>query len=124
MVDSNKDAAVAFLQMASSGKVHEAYSNYVGPDFRHHNPHFEGSAESLRSGMEASAQENPNKDLEIKRVIAEGDFVVVHSRVRQWAEDPGAAVVHIFRFGDGKIAELWDIAQPIPEKSPNQYSMF
>jgi predicted SnoaL-like aldol condensation-catalyzing enzyme len=123
MVD-NKAVAVAFLELASSGKVREAYSNYVAPDFRHHNPHFEGSAQSLQEAMEESSHENPNKSLEVKQVIAEGDLVVVHARVRQWAEDTGAALVHIFRFEDGKIVELWDVSQPIPEKSPNQFSMF
>jgi len=50
MTDSNKDVAVSFLKLAASGKVREAYSKFVGDGFRHHNPFFEGSAESLRAG--------------------------------------------------------------------------
>ena len=49
--NQNKDAAVSFLKMASSGNVREAYSKFVGPGFKHHNPFFEGSAESLMNGM-------------------------------------------------------------------------
>jgi predicted SnoaL-like aldol condensation-catalyzing enzyme len=124
MAASNKEIAVAFLQMASGGDVGQAYAKYVAPDFRHHNPHFEGSARSLQRGMEESARQNPSKSLEVKRAIGEDDLVVVHSRVRQWAEDPGSAVVHIFRFENGRIAELWDVAQPVPEQSPNQFTMF
>lgn len=124
MADSHKDAAVFFLKLAASGKVHEAYSKFVGAEFRHHNPFFEGSAESLRAGMEENALQNPNKVLEVKRVIAEGEFVVVHSHVRQTPGDLGAAAVHIFRFEKGRIAELWDLGQPVPEKSLNQYGMF
>ena len=124
MMESNKEIAVAFLKMASSGNVREAYSKYVSAGFRHHNPFFKGSAESLMAGMEENARQNPNKVLEVKRVIAEDEFVVIHSHVRQNPADRGAAVVHIFRFENGKIVELWDLGQPVPEKSLNENGMF
>lgn len=124
MTNSNTNAAVSFLKLASSGKVKEAYSNYVGEGFKHHNPFFEGSAESLQAGMEENAKQNPNKILEVKRAIAEGDFVVTHSHVQQKPGELGAAVVHIFRFENGKIVELWDLGQPVPEKSVNENGMF
>jgi len=124
MTESNKDVAVRFLRMASGGQVREAYAKFVGPGFRHHNPFFEGSAESLMTGMEENARQNPNKVLEVKRAVAEGDLVAVHSHVRQNPDDRGGAVVHVFRFEDGRIVELWDVGQPLPEESPNQYGMF
>jgi len=74
--------------------------------------------------MKENAVQNPDKVLEVKRAIAEGEFVVVHSHVRQKPGDLGAAVVHIFRFEKGHIVELWDLGQPVPEKSPNQNGMF
>jgi len=46
------------------------------------------------------------------------------SSVRQNPQDRGGAVVHIFRFAGARIAELWDIGQPVPENSPNEYGMF
>lgn len=36
----------------------------------------------------------------------------------------GAAVVHIFRFDDDRIVELWDIGQAVPEASVNENGMF
>lgn len=124
MANRNKDAAVSFLKMASSGDVREAYLKFVGPGFKHHNPYFEGSAETLMAAMEENARQNPSKTLDVKRAIAEGDLVAVHSHVRQNPEDRGGAVVHIFRFEDGRIVELWDLGQQVPEQSPNQYGMF
>lgn len=124
MANRNKDAAVSFLKMASSGDVQEAYSKFVGPGFKHHNPYFEGSAETLMTAMEENARENPNKTLDVKRVIAEGDLVAVHSHVRQNPDELGGAVVHLFRFEEGRIVELWDLGQPVSEESPNQYGMF
>ena len=124
VTETNKSAAVGFLKLASSRKVGQADSKFVGDGFRHHNPFFEGSAESLQAGMEENVRQNPDKALEVKRVIAEGEFVATHTRVRQKPGDPSAAVVHIFRLDRGRIVELWDLGQPIPEKSPNKYGMF
>ncbi len=122
--NSNKDAALAFLQLASTGRVREAYSNFVGAGFRHHNPFFEGSAEALMIALEQNARKNPNKTLEVKHALAEGELVVVHAHVRHQPEEPGAAVIHILLFENGLIVELWDVGQPLPEASPNQYGVF
>ena len=124
MANRNKDAAVSFLQMASSGDVREAYSKFVGPGFKHHNPYFDGSAETLMAAMEENARDNPNKTLDVKLAIEDRDFVAVHSHVRLSPDQPGAAVVHIFRFEEGRIVELWDVGQAVPAQSPNQYGMF
>lgn len=124
MTETNKDTAVRFLKMAASGQVREAYAKFVDPSFRHHNAFFEGSAKSLMAGMEENARQNPDKSLEVKRAIAEGEFVAVHAHVQHKPGDRGAAVIHIFRFENGRIVELWDVGQAIPEDLPNQYGMF
>jgi predicted SnoaL-like aldol condensation-catalyzing enzyme len=115
---------VSFLQLVASGKVREAYQTYIGPDFRHHNPYFRGDSESLMLAMEENATMNPGKTLEVKLAIQEQDTVAVHSHVKQNPADLGGAVVHIFRFQDNQIVELWDIGQPIPEDSPNENGIF
>jgi predicted SnoaL-like aldol condensation-catalyzing enzyme len=38
-------------------------------------------------------------------------------------DDRGSAVVDIFRVEDGKVAEHWDVVQPIPEDSANDNGM-
>ncbi|MFF0828019.1 nuclear transport factor 2 family protein [Brevibacillus sp. NPDC003359] len=124
MKTSYKENAVSFLQLVASGNVREAYQSYTGPNFRHHNPYFRGDAHSLMLAMEENAAKNPHKILEVKRVIEEGDVVAVHSHVKQNQEDIGGAVVHIFRFHQDRIVELWDVGQAIPEKSPNENGMF
>ncbi|GIN20876.1 MAG TPA: polyketide cyclase [Bacillus bacterium] len=124
MKNSLKEKAVSFLQMVASGEVREAYRRYIGPDFRHHNPFFRGDADSLMLAMEDNAANNPHKTLEVKRVIEEGDIVAVHSHVKQKQDDLGGAVVHIFRFHNDLIVELWDVGQPIPESSPNENGVF
>jgi predicted SnoaL-like aldol condensation-catalyzing enzyme len=121
---SRKEAATSFMRLVAAGKVREAYQKFVSPDFRHHNPFFRGDADSLKIAMEENAAKNPGKVLEIQRTLEDGDFVAVHSHIRQNPHDAGAAAVHIFRFQDSRIAELWDIGQPVPENSPNGNGMF
>ncbi|TMU87294.1 nuclear transport factor 2 family protein [Bacillus sp. BHET2] len=121
---SNKERAVSFLYLVARGDVREAYDLYTSSDFCHHNPYFRGDAKSLMTAMEENAEENPDKIFEVKRTIEEGENVAVHSHVRQHPDDIGAIVIHIFRFQDRKIIELWDVGQPIPEDSPNENGMF
>ncbi|MHA7136800.1 nuclear transport factor 2 family protein [Rossellomorea arthrocnemi] len=119
-----KERAISFLELVASGNVSEAYESHTGPGFRHHNPYFPGDADSLMSAMEENAAGNPDKILEVKRAIEEGESVAVHSHVRQNPDDLGVAVVHIFRFQNDRIVELWDVGQAIPEDSPNENGVF
>ncbi len=119
-----KEAAASFLRMASSGKVKEAYRQYVDASFRHHNPYFPGNAEALSTAMEENAAQFPRKAIEIKRVFADGDLVAVHAHVRLQPGDLGVATIHIFRFEGDRIVELWDVGQAVPESSPNKNGMF
>jgi predicted SnoaL-like aldol condensation-catalyzing enzyme len=122
-MSSNKESAISFLQSAAGGRLDEAYSR-VTPEFRHHNPHFPGDAESLKAGMAAAHKQFPNTKLDVQRAIAEGDSVAVHSHVQHAPDKPAIAVVHIFRFEGDQIAELWDVGMEVPKDSPNQNGAF
>ncbi len=121
---SRQEAAVSFLRLASSGKVKEAYRAYVGSNFRHHNPYFPGNAEALMAAMEENSAQNPGKTIAVQRTLEDGDLVAVHALVRLKPGDLGVATVHIFRFEDDRIIELWDVGQAVPEKSLNENGMF
>lgn len=124
MRESRKELAVSFLQVASSGNARQAYRKYVHPQFRHHNPYFKGDRESLLAGMEESGAKFPNKVFEAVRTLEDGDFVVVHGKVRLNPDMPEIALIHIFRFDGDLIIEEWEAAQEVPQGSPNEYGMF
>ena len=115
--------AIGFLSMVTSGKIAEAYKKYVAPSFKHHNPYYPGDRESLQKGMEENEVKFPGKKFTVKQTIEEGDRVGVHSHVKLNAELE-FATVHIFRFKDGLVVELWDLAQPFQKDSPNKNGMF
>jgi predicted SnoaL-like aldol condensation-catalyzing enzyme len=124
MTESKKDIAASFLQLATSGKVGEAYRKYVHPQFSHHNPYFKGDRESLLTGMEESAVQFPKKVFEVVRALEDGDLVVVHGKVRLNPDMPEIALIHIFRFDGDLIIEEWEAAQEVPQESPNENGMF
>jgi predicted SnoaL-like aldol condensation-catalyzing enzyme len=119
-----RQTAITFLKLAASGKVSEAFEKYTSAGFRHHNPYFRGDAKSLKAGMMEAHHKFPNTTLEVQHVFEEGDLIAVHSRVRHSADTPEIAVVHIFRFEDRRIAEMWDVGTEAPKESPNENGMF
>lgn len=50
-----------------------------------------------------------------RRVIAEGDLVVLPVHSVRTPGTPGEAIVDIFRVEDAKVVEHWDVIQDIPE---------
>lgn len=121
---SHVNSASEFLQMVASGKIEEAYAKFISPNFIHHNQFFKGDRQSLMNGMEENAKKNPNKKLEIKKTFEDGDTVITFSHVKQNPDDAGAAVVHIFRFENDKVVELWDLGQMIEKDTVNENGVF
>jgi len=121
---SNREIATSFLKLAAAGKIDEAYNNYVSQQFKHHNAFFPGDRESLMRGMKENAEIYPDKKLEVKLTLEDGNFVAIYSYVQLKPGDLGLALSHIFRLENGKIVELWDIGQAIPQNSPNENGIF
>jgi predicted SnoaL-like aldol condensation-catalyzing enzyme len=124
VTESNKQVALRFLSEAQAGRARKSIPELVTPRAKHHNAYFPAGMEALAKAMDEAAAKESRHSLDIQRVVAEGDFVVVHSHFRPDPSHPGYAVVHIFRFEGGRIAELWDLGQPVPAESPNPDGMF
>jgi predicted SnoaL-like aldol condensation-catalyzing enzyme len=121
---TKKEIAQNFLKLAASGHSHEGFKLYVHENFKHHNAYFKGDAETLMLAMEESARKNPNKIFTIHHIIEEENLVAVHSHLKQTPTDIGFAVVHILKFKEDKIIELWDLGQQIPSETVNENGMF
>ena len=120
---NNREIAVSFLSLASSGKVTEAYDRFIHPEFIHHNAYFKGDRESLLKGMEENAHTFPNKKFEVLRVLQDGALVAVHGKATLSPESRWS-VIHIFRFEQNKIIESWEASQEVIIDSPNENGLF
>jgi predicted SnoaL-like aldol condensation-catalyzing enzyme len=119
-----KQIAQEFLLNASAGNARPYFEKYAHPNFKHHNVHFKGDAQTLLLATEENAKNNPDKTFEIKRAMQDGDLAVVHSHAKLKKDDPGHALIHIFQFKEGKIIEIWDFGQAVPAEMVNEHGMF
>ena len=119
---TKKEIAQDFLKLAGSGQARKAFELYVADDFKHHNAYFKGDRQTLMIAMEEAHKETPNKVFEIQRALEDEDLVAVHSRVQKDAWE--GTVMHIFRFDNDKIVELWDFGQSVPQDVVNENGMF
>ena len=127
MADSNenKKTALAFYSLAFNDRQPvEAVAEYVGNTYRQHNPQAKDGPVGFIQFVSGFFGQFPDASLEVKRVVAEGDLVVMHSLVKGAPDDRGTAVVDIFRLEDGKVVEHWDVHQLVPETSSNDNTMF
>ena len=121
---SKKEIAQDFLELTSKGHSRKAFKLYIGETFKHHNVYFKGDGETLMIAMEESAKQHPDMVFEIQRVLEDHDLVAVHSRVQQNKNDLEMAIIHIMRFENDKIVELWDFGQSVPSEQINENGMF
>lgn len=125
MEEENKKIVREFYEMAfNQHKPTEAAKKYIGDEYIQHNPYVPNGAAAFYGYFEGFFKAHPKSRVEIKKVIAEGDLVILHLHSRVDENDRGRAIVDIFRVANGKIVEHWDVIQDVPEKSANSNTMF
>jgi predicted SnoaL-like aldol condensation-catalyzing enzyme len=115
-VERNKDVVKRLFDAFRAGDT-EAFDDLIVEEYVQHNPQAGNGLEAVK---EFFAPVGP-VDVNVHRMIAEGDLVAVHSHYKTW----NMAGVDIFRLdGDGKIIEHWDVLQQVPETTASGNDMF
>jgi predicted SnoaL-like aldol condensation-catalyzing enzyme len=124
-LEANKKLVTEFYQSLYGDKDSNAVDKYVAENIIQHNPMIKDGKEWLKNALRPFL-ENPNIEktkIDIKHIAADGDMVWLY--VKDVAPNGKVfARVNIFRVENGKIAEAWKVAEPVPAKSENNNTMF
>ncbi|MCP2336042.1 nuclear transport factor 2 family protein [Actinomadura rupiterrae] len=124
--EQNRRLVLEAVARFGAGDV-EGFAELLDEDFVSHNPRVAHDP-ALQSGREAFADflkvSVHLRDAKVvaKHVLADGDLVAVHTHVGTAQGD--LATVDLFRVGEGRIVEHWDVVQPVPDELPHPHGMF
>lgn len=126
-MERNKKNIVEFYNAVLNEKNFDKAKTYVGATYIQHNPIGADGLEGILGFITFLREKFPNNKSEIKRVFAEGNYVIVHVHAVREPGQRGNAIFDLFRLDDnGKVLEHWDAVQPIPDPATakNKNGMF
>jgi predicted SnoaL-like aldol condensation-catalyzing enzyme len=96
----------------------------LAEDYIQHNPRVATGRAAFIAAFTRIFADNPAARSRIVRSATDGDLVFLHVHAKSNPDDRGRAIVDIFRVANGRIAEHWDVIQPVPETAANGNTMF
>ncbi|MCW2392139.1 putative SnoaL-like aldol condensation-catalyzing enzyme [Sphingobium sp. B1D7B] len=93
-----------------------AFERYVHEDYIQHNPIIADGRENALKWLEPVFSK-AGTEIQVRRVLVDGDYATVQIIGRMGPEDGGSAVMNIFRIEDGMIVEHWDVTQAMPAET-------
>jgi predicted SnoaL-like aldol condensation-catalyzing enzyme len=123
-LDENKKTVQEFYDFLINKKDFKSASKYIGSRYTQHNPLLADGPDGLRAFVDFLKSNYPEAKSEIKRLFAEGDYVILHVHSVRIPNTRGRAIFELFKLENGKIVEHWDTIQEIPETSANPNGMF
>ncbi len=110
---TNKEIVKSFYEEFFNGHQIEAADRYVQENYIQHNPGVAQGRAGLKEAFAKKFELDPTFKLEIQMLIEEKDMVVVYIKNIDPEGNTKVRVVDIYRLEDGKLAEHWDVLQPV-----------
>jgi predicted SnoaL-like aldol condensation-catalyzing enzyme len=120
----NESVVLRYLRALTGKHDLSAVDRYVSPSLYQHDPALADGACATRKAYADLFAAYPDYAAAVAKVVAEGDYVAVHTHVQDAPSDLGTSVYEIFRVQHGKIVEHWSDTQDVPTTSVNGNSMF
>ncbi|KTD62391.1 nuclear transport factor 2 family protein [Legionella shakespearei] len=120
MLEKNKEIVMNFFELTfNQHQPREAAIRYLHESYIQHNPNAPDGREAFYTLFEKYFQDYPLSHVEIRRIIADENMVVLHVLAKKYPDDCGEIVAEFFRIEDQKIIEHWDVISALPEHSMN-----
>ncbi|MCB9894133.1 MAG: nuclear transport factor 2 family protein [Planctomycetes bacterium] len=114
--DANRKLVREFVDAVLVRRDLDKINDYIDGDYYHqHNPGAPDGPDALRAFLQGMKDSGVEFSYSVKRVVGEGNFVLVQAR--GMADGKPLAIYDLFRCENGKVAEHWDVIQPIPDKT-------
>ncbi len=127
---NRKRIAIDFMNLLIQQKFMDGLP-FFSSDCKIHNPYVAGTIRDLLNAMVSANKEMapkvPDAELSVKHVLADGDFVAVHTQLLNSKYNPaegGLRQIHLFRFAGDKIVEYWDVTQQVMPDVPHAAAAF
>jgi predicted SnoaL-like aldol condensation-catalyzing enzyme len=115
-IERNKQTVARLFDAFRAGDV-DAFDDLIAEEYVQHNPQAGNGLEAVKEFFRPVGP----VDVEVHRVIAEGDLVAAHSHYKTF----NMAGADIWRFDDdSKMIEHWDVLQTVPETTASGNDMF
>lgn len=109
----NRELVLTFYRVIfDDHKVAEAFEKYATPNYIQHSPLAQDLPSTIRF-LQSYLDGTPGHTWELKRVLADGDLVALHIYSQSGPDDPGRAIVDIFRVENERVVEHWEVIQPV-----------
>jgi predicted SnoaL-like aldol condensation-catalyzing enzyme len=126
----NTAVVLAFLDTVyNKHEVEQAFRLYVAPTYTQHRRGAPiGNEATIQALTRMTHELYPELRQEVKRTVAQGDLVAVHSLYTRNKADRdsggGQAVVDIFRLEHNRIVEHWDVVEDAAASSTGDNAIF
>ena len=116
--DNARTVVDFFQHLMNEHNFEYTLQNYGHSSYTQHNRAIPNEIPGLVGYVKQITKRYPEYAFDVKRIIASGDFVVLHSHATLKAkhrgnEKKGFIITDTFRLNNGQLAEHWDAIQPI-----------
>ena len=121
--NKNENIVREFYKNVFDARNASAAADYIVENYIQHNPFVSTGREAFIKFFTKFFSLNPDSSSKIKRIYADGDYVLVHHSSQ--SNNTESAIIDIYRLNNsGKILVHWDVIQQIPPSSANNNTMF
>lgn len=122
--ESNRSIVLEFYDGVFNKHEVERYSHVIVDQYIQHNPSVPDGKAAFVNFFTQRFKDNPEATSRIVRSATDGDLVFIHVNSKENTNDPGRAIVDVFRIDNGKIVEHWDVIRKVSDTAKNNNTMF